>query len=128
MTKDAIIERGKAKTWYPDNPVTKTEKTELPVKVYEILGSTDAFYFGYTTLDFFKCWEKMYGTDPKYYKFVDGELVECTYRQALATTDYRNHRIFIFGELAKEFDAAGEVIDEHYDIFLSLIKKIPDAR
>ena len=121
--KQNAIARGKEKVWLPEKPVIRQPETELPDRVYEILGSTNLYFFGYTTLDFFTCWEKMYGDNPKYYKFVDGKLVECTRRQALATTDYRKHRILIFGQLVKEWNFLGEVTGEHYDFFLSLIKK-----
>lgn len=127
--KRNAIQRGKEKVWLPERMKIKKEERELPDKVYEIIGSTEARYYGYSNLPFIKCWQKYRGErGPKFCRYVHGEIFECTRSQALATPEYRRHRILLFKNFAYDYDKKGNITGEHMECNLALIKENPDAR
>lgn len=134
--KQNAIARGRQKVWLPERKrikmlqaKIKKEERELPDKVYEIIGSTEAKYYGYSNLPFLKCWQKYRGErGPKFCRYVHGEIFECTRSQALATPEYRRHRILLFKNFAYDYDKKGNITGEHMECNLALIKENPDAR
>ena len=126
MNKDeAAIARGKEIVWGYEREQLQQKENAVPDKVYEIVGKTGADYRGCSTLHFFRYWEKRGGEDPKYYKFTGGKLIQCTRRQAMATSLYRRNRILIYGHVIKVYDK-GKVTDNYTEIDVTLVKK-PDA-
>ena len=125
--REAAIERGKELVWGYEREQLLQKENAVPDKVYEIVGKTGADYRGCSTLHFFRYWEKRGGEDPKYYKFTGGKLIQCTRRQAMATSLYRRNRILIYGHVIKVYDK-GEMTDKYTEINLTLVKREkPDA-
>ena len=125
--REAAIERGKELVWGYEREQLLQKENAVPDKVYEIVGKTGADYRGCSTLHFFRYWEKRGGEDPKYYKFTGGKLIQCTRRQAMATSLYRRNRILIYGHVIKIYDK-GEMTDKYTEIDVMLVKREkPDA-
>ena len=125
--REAAIERGKELVWGYEREQLQQKENAVPDKVYEIVGKTGADYRGCSTLHFFRYWEKRGGEDPKYYKFTGSKLIQCTRRQAMATSLYRRNRILIYGHVINIYDN-GEMTDKYTEIDVMLVKREkPDA-
>lgn len=66
-----------------------------PERIYEILGYTNAEFFGWNTIRRIRSFEYK-GQHHAYYQYVCHKLVKCSFKQALVTPDYKNYGIFIF--------------------------------
>lgn len=58
----------------------------------------------------------------KILQFTSGKLIQCTRRQAMATSLYRRNRILIYGHVIKVYDK-GMLTDKYTEINLTLVKK-----
>ena len=124
MTKNEAIAIGKAKLLTPAIKHGRTPNYMQSEKLYEILGSLDAQYFGYTSMYDFIDWVRCYSSGPAWFKFVKGKLTECTFREALASSLYRRRRILIFGDfLFGTLDSDMRIINPCYNFYVVLVKK-----
>ena len=101
MDVKKAIELGKEKV---RNGYVSWQFDDLNDKVFEILGYTEADYYGTDEIDSLK---KRFDTendlyDMKFYQYTNLELVECSFGKAISTTEYKNDDIFIFSELEDE--------------------------
>lgn len=98
MNVDKAIELGKEKV---RNGYCKEQFFDLCDKVFEILGYTEADYYGteeiYTLKQRFDQNNELF--EMKFYKYVDLELVECTFGVAISTSEYEEENIFVFSQL-----------------------------
>lgn len=73
---------------------------DLNDKIFEILGYTEADYYGTDEIDSLKSRfdeeNDMY--EIKFYQYIDRELVECSFGKAISTPEYEED-IFIFSQL-----------------------------
>ena len=95
MDVKKAIELGKEKV---RNGYVSGQFDDLNDKVFEILGYTEADYYGTDEIDSLK---KRFDTendlyDMKFYQYTNLELVECSFGKAISTTEYKNDDIFIF--------------------------------
>ena len=96
MPETEVIAIGKAKidprnTYLGDNPE----------RIYEILGYTDAMFFGWNTIRRIRHFEYQ-GQSHGYFQYVCHRLVKCSFKQALITPDYKNYGIFIFSFMEEQ--------------------------
>ncbi|WP_313130959.1 hypothetical protein [Anaerocolumna sp.] len=73
---------------------------DLNDKVFEILGYTEADYYGTEEIDSLK---SKFDNDNdlyevKFYQYIDNELVECSFEKAISTLEYEEDNIFIFSQ------------------------------
>ena len=124
MTKNEAIAIGKTKLLTLAIIHGRTPNYMQSEKLYEILGSLDAQYFGYTSIYDFIDWVRCYSGGPAYLKFVKGKLTECTFKEALASSLYRRRRILIFGDfLFGTLDSDMRIINPCYNFYVVLVKK-----
>ena len=124
MTKKEAIAIGKTKLLTPAIKHGRTPNYMQSEKLYEILGSLDAQYFGYTSIYDFIDWVRCYSGGPAYLKFAKGKLTECTFKEALASSLYRRRRILIFGDfLFGTLDSDMRIINPCYNFYVVLVKK-----
>ena len=124
MTKQEAITIGKAKLLTPAIKHGRTPNYMQSEKLYEILGSLDAQYFGYTSMYYFIDWVRCYSGGPAYFKFLKGQLTECTFKEVLASSLYRRRRILIFGDfLFGTLDGSACITNVCYNFYVVLVKK-----
>ena len=74
---------------------------DLNDKIFEILGSTNADYYGMDKIDTIKA--KFDNENNIYnilfYKCINNNLVECSYEEAIDTAEYKENNIFIFSQI-----------------------------
>lgn len=90
MTIEEAIELGKTKIDPQNNDLG-----DNPERIYEILGFTNAKFFGWNTIRHIRHFE-YHGQTHGYFQYVCHKLVKCSFKQALITPDYKNYGIFIF--------------------------------
>ena len=90
MTIEEAIELGKTKIDPRNNDLG-----DNPERIYEILGFTNAKFFGWNTIRHIRHFE-YHGQTHGYFQYVCHKLVKCSFKQALITPDYKNFGIFIF--------------------------------
>jgi len=90
MTIQEAIELGKTKIDPRNNDLG-----DNPERIYEILGFTNAKFFGWNTIRHIRHFE-YHGQTHGYFQYVCHKLVKCSFKQALITPDYKNYGIFIF--------------------------------
>ena len=66
-----------------------------PERIYEILGYTNAIFFGWNKISRIRYFENLWQKHA-YYQYVCHKLVKCSFKQALITPDFKNYGIFIF--------------------------------
>lgn len=122
MTTEEAIAFGKEKVrlWHH---IIKMPEQEPPIKALEILGKTEANYFGYDTLDFFQNWEKAECGGPQYYKYAYGKLVKCNCQQALASSVYCKYGIIIFSRFVENNKDSKLVKTNGETIFMCLVNR-----
>lgn len=101
MSREKAIEIGKDKV-IKEGFCVKSDV--LCDKIFEILGYTEAGYFGEDEISNIK---NMFDTqndiyEMKFYQYVDQELVECSFGKAISTSEYKNDGIFIFSSIEDE--------------------------
>ena len=101
MKLEKAIELGKEKV---RNGYVSDQINDLNNIVFEILGYTEADYYGTEEIDELKrkfdSENDIY--DMKFYEYIDFELVECSFGKAVHTSEYQNNNIFIFSEMEDE--------------------------
>lgn len=98
MTVDKAIELGKEKVL--NNPFMN-ELDDLNDKALEIIGYTEAIYYG---TDAIQCVKRKFDKenfiyDMKFYKYIERELVECSFGKAVSTPEYEQDNIFLFSQM-----------------------------
>ena len=98
MTIDEAITLGKEKV---KNGYCNDQYNSLNDKVFEILGYTEADYYGTEEIN---CLKRKYDQENefyemKFYKYTEFELIECSFGKAISTLEYRQKNIFIFSQL-----------------------------
>lgn len=101
MDKNMFIEIGKEKVI---RGLMNKHLDDLDNMTFEILGSTEADYYGTTTI---KDMKKKFDSeneifDLKFYKYIDFQLKECSFIDALRTPEYNNDDIFIFSQAPED--------------------------
>lgn len=97
MSKE-LIEKGRHKV---GNSFMKHHLKEgISEKILEIVGATEAEYFGTTELSYFERDKEI--NQFKFYKYENFELIKCSFGAAINTSDYQLERIFIFSEEPEE--------------------------
>lgn len=98
MNIDKAINLGKEKV---KNGYCKEHYNSLSDKVFEILGYTEADYYGTGEIDCIKrqCDQENEFYKMKFYKYTELELVECSFGKAISTLEYKQENIFIFSQL-----------------------------
>lgn len=98
MSLDEIIENGKEKV---RQGYVKEQFNSLNDRIFEILGNSDADYYGMDTIDNIKA--KFDDENDIYemlfYKYINNKLVECSYEEAINTSQYKENNIFIFSQI-----------------------------
>ena len=98
MNVQKFIEIGKEKV---RNGYTRDQFDYLNDKVFEILGFTEADYFGTDEIESIKSKfdneNELY--DMKFYSYIGYELVESSFGKAVSTPEYEEDSIFIFSEM-----------------------------
>ena len=79
----------------PGTYLRNNDLGENPERIYEILGFTNAKFFGWNTIRRIRHFE-YHGQTHGYFQYVCHKLVKCSFKQALITPDYKNYGIFIF--------------------------------
>lgn len=92
------IELGKEKV---RSGYCREQYDDLNDNVFEILGYTQADYYGTEEIDIL---ERQFDKendyyDMKFYQYTNHELAECSFEEAISTTEYENDDIFIFSEM-----------------------------
>ena len=101
MNLDKAIELGRKKV---QNGYVNDQINDLDDKVFEILGYTEADYYGTEEIVELKRrfdYENDH-YDMKFYEYKNFELVESSFGKAVHTPEYQNDNIFIFSELEDE--------------------------
>ena len=98
MNVDKYIEIGKEKV---RKGYVSNQFDDLNDKVFEILGLTEADYYGTEEIDSLK---KRFDNENdiyemKFYRYIDHELVECSFGKAISTSEYEEDDIFIFSQI-----------------------------
>ena len=92
------IELGKEKV---KKGYVKSQFNTLNDKVFEILGYTEADYYGTDEIDNLKSKfdneNDIY--EMKFYQYINRELTECSFGKAISTLEYEEDDIFIFSQL-----------------------------
>ncbi|WP_195612697.1 hypothetical protein [[Clostridium] symbiosum] len=101
MNVQKFIEIGKEKV---RNGYCSNQFNDLNEKVFEILGLTEADYFGTDEIqDIKKKFDKENDIyDMKFYSYISYELVECSFGKAVSTPEYEKDNIFIFSQMEDE--------------------------
>lgn len=98
MNVKKAIELGKEKV---RKGYVKDQINDLNDKVFEILGYTEADYYGTEEIDSLK---NRFDQENdiyvmKFYQYIDLELVECSFGKAISTLEYKENDIFIFSQI-----------------------------
>lgn len=95
MSRDLLVKRGKKKI--KNGFMSSSLKDNLSETILEIVGATEADYYGTTSLeDINQKDASIYKV--QYYKYSDYELIKCSFGSALDTLEYKNEKILIFSE------------------------------
>lgn len=98
MNVEKAIELGKEKV---RRGYVSSQINDLDDKVFEILGYTEADYYGAEEIESLKSkfdnQNDLY--DIKFYQYIDNELVECDFGKAISTLEYEKDDIFIFSQI-----------------------------
>lgn len=98
MKLEKAIELGKEKV---RRGFLKNHLNNLDDKVFEILGYTEADYYGTEEIDSLKSQfdneNDIY--EMKFYQYINYELVECSFGRAVSTSIYEKNDIFIFSQI-----------------------------
>lgn len=74
---------------------------DLNDKAFEILGYTQAEYYGTDEISYLKTqFDKenvLY--EMKFYQYIERELVECSFGKAVSTVEYEKNDIFLFSQI-----------------------------
>ncbi|ANS76969.1 hypothetical protein AWM70_22255 [Paenibacillus yonginensis] len=97
MSKE-LIERGRHKVG--KSLMAHHIKEGIPEKILEIVGATEAEYFGTTELSYFERDREI--NQFKFYRYENFELINCSYGAAVNTMEYLSEKIFIFSEEPEE--------------------------
>ena len=73
-----------------------------PERIYEILGFTNAKFFGWNKISRIRYFENLWQKHA-YYQYVCHKLVKCSFKQALITPDFKKYKIFIFSIADEDF-------------------------
>ncbi|WP_102399626.1 hypothetical protein [Haloimpatiens massiliensis] len=88
-------------------------KDNISETILEIVGATEADYYGTTSLeDINQKDASIYKV--QYYKYSDYELIKCSFGAAINTEEYKNEKILIFSQEPEgvlEYNVA-EIIEE----------------
>lgn len=98
MNEVKAIELGKEKV---KNGYVANQFNDLNDKVFEILGYTEADYYGTEEINSLKSkFDKENDIyEMKFYQYIDRELVECSFAKAISTSEYEEDDIFIFSQI-----------------------------
>lgn len=98
MNINKAIELGKEKV---RNSYVSEHINDLDNKVFEILGYTEADYYGTDEIDSLK---RKFDSENdiyemKFYQYGDSGLCECSFKEAISTLEYKENNIFIFSQM-----------------------------
>lgn len=95
MNRDLLIKRGMGKI--KNGFMSSSLNDNLSETILEIVGATEADYYGTTSLeDINQKDASIYNI--QYYKYFNHELIKCSFGSALNTLEYKNEKILIFSE------------------------------
>jgi len=98
MNRKTLMEKGRYKI---SNSHMKGRLNAVPNIVLEIVGATDAEYYGTTSITDFTKNEGDF-EDITYYKYQDYELVNCSFGSVLETKEYISDQVIIFSVISDD--------------------------